>query len=176
MRNPLSRDVPKAAAAVIVALALVAGVVTGREPARTSEVAAPARAPATLAPAPVEEIDLKRLSRLRSDREVQDLFAPPASKVAPAPVAPPSSAVAAAAAPEPPPAPTAPPLPFSYLGRMTRGEQIIVYLLRNQELLVAEAGTALDDTYRLDSVSDTSVQFVYVPLGTKQSLAVPAAP
>lgn len=166
-------DVPKGAAAAIVALALVAGVVTGREPAR-EPVPAPAKAPAPAAD-PIEEIDLKRLTRLRGEREVQDLFAPPV-KAAPAAAAPAAPVPVAVVAPEPPPAPAAPPLPFTYLGRMTRGEHVIVYLLRNQEMYVVEPGAQLDAEYRVEGISDAAVQIVYVPLGTQQLLAIPAAP
>lgn len=169
--SPLSRDVPKGAAAVIVALALVASVVTGREPARDPHPA-PAKAPPAAVAAPVEEIDMKRLARLRGEREIQDLFAPP-SRPVPVAVAAPDPVPAPAAKPEPPPAPTAPPLPFAYLGRITKAEQVSVYLLRNQEMYLVEAGAALDQDYRLESVSDTSLAFVYLPLGTKQLLAIP---
>jgi hypothetical protein len=175
VRNPLSRDIPKGAAAAIVALALVAGVVTGREPARPETLPVAAKEPATSLATPIDEIDLKRLSRLRSEREVPDLFAPPVTRTA-APAAPVAPApIAVVEAPQPPPAPTAPPLPFSYLGRMTRGEDVVVYLLRGQDLLVAQAGSVLDDQYRVDGISDSAVQIQFVPLGIKQLLAIPAA-
>lgn len=173
MSGALSRDIPKGTAAVIVALALVAGVVGGRESPPASPAPSPAprgSVPAAVAAAhaPIDEIDLKRLSRLRGGHEMQDLFAPPE---------PPGPAVALArqpaVKPEPPPAPSAPPLPFTYLGRMKKGEQVTVYLLRNQDLLLAQAWSAIDD-YRVEAISDSAVQFLYLPLGTHQLLPIPA--
>lgn len=80
--------------------------------------------------------------------------------------------VAAAPAPAAPPA--APALPFRYLGRMADGERQIVFLERNREAMQVTAGDAIDGLYRIDSVSESSVVFTYLPLGVMQTLAVPA--
>ncbi len=168
MKDRFVRDIPSAAAVAVVALVLLAGVVTGREPASAPEAIAPAE---KRIPEPfntVEELDLKKLVRERKDREIQDLFANPAPVVAPAP------ALEVKAVPEPPPAPAAPPLPYAYLGQMKKGERVIVYLLRNQEMFLAEAGQTLETDYRVEGISDSDVAFVYLPLGTKQVLSIPA--
>jgi len=169
MSGAFSRDIPKGAAAVIVALALLAGVVTGSERFTESNSSPVVKAPPAAVAAPLEELDLKRLARLRGEIEVLDLFAPPerpAPAVAPVPQP--------AAKPEAPAVPSAPPLPFTYLGRMKKGEQVTVYLLRNQELLLAQAGTTIDENYRVEGISDSAVLLFYVPLGTRQTLSIPA--
>lgn len=155
----------------IVALVLLASVVTGRETARAPGVTPP-EAAAQPAEAPSATADLPDLNVIRSRRggSTLDLFA----GQAPAAPAPPPAVVGRA---EPSPIPVAPPLPFSYLGRMRNGERAIVYLRKNgQGMLIAESGATLDNQYLVEGISDTAVQFIYLPLGTKQALSLPAAP
>jgi hypothetical protein len=171
MKPPFLRDIPSAAAVAIVALVLLAGVVTGREPAAVPEVAAPAEKRIAQPLDSIDELDLKKLVRERRDRTIEDLFANPA---APAPAVPAAPAPLVEAPPEPPPAPAAPALPFTYLGQMKNGTRVIVYLLKNQEMLLAETGQTLENQYQVGDISDSAVQFVYLPLGTKQVLSIPA--
>ena len=165
MKLPLERDVPAGAAITIVALVLLASVVTGRE---DSIVPAAAVDPIPASrPAAVEELDLEVLKRTRNGNAPQDLFAPrvPIQAVVPA--------VAAAVKPAPP-TPSAPPLPYKYLGRMVDGGKVMVFLERNQDSLSAVAGDTLDNTYQVESIAESAVHFVYLPLGTKQVLGIPA--
>lgn len=167
MSNALKRDVPTGAAAVIVAVALLASVVTGREqPPAPPAVTAP---PEQLAPgmAAVEAIDVSRLARDRREVQGPDLFASPA---------PPLQATAPSPAIQAPGTPSAPPLPYAYLGQMRKGDRLIVYLLKGQELLLAESGQALESHYAIDAVSESAVTFVYVPLNTRQVLTIPSRP
>lgn len=164
---------------VIAGLAVLAASVVGADQAPTTNTA-PARVelayapPATIVaparPPKVDELDVANFIRPHKELEVGDLFATPA------PAAPPAPAVTAPAAKvEPPPAPVAPPLPFTYLGRMTKSGKVIVYLLRNQEMVLAEAGATLDGTYRVESIIGSAVQFVYLPLAARQDLTIPSA-
>lgn len=168
MRNPLVRDVPPRAAFVVVALALLASVVTGRERAAVPEIVEPEQRNVAAAPVPVEDLDVERLVRLRREEPFKDLFASRSMTPPPAP------APVAAAKPAPPPAPSAPPLPFRYLGRMVDGGKVVVFLLKNQDTLHAAPGDTLENAYKVESVTDSAVHFVYLPLGTKQALSVPA--
>ena len=165
MKLPLERDIPAGAAITIVALVLLASVVTGREDSIVS-AAAVDPIPASR-PAAVEDLDLEVLKRTRNENAPQDLFAPrvPVQAVVPA--------VAAAVKPTPP-TPSAPPLPYKYLGRMVDGGKEMVFLERNQDSLSAVAGDTLDNTYQVESIVESAVHFVYLPLGTKQVLAIPA--
>lgn len=119
--------------------------------------------------APADELTLS--PRGGKEVEIGELFAAPAAA---APIAPPPAVVASVKPPEPP-APTAPPLPFTYFGRMTKSGKVVVYLLRNQELVLAEAGATLDGKYRVETISASAVQFTYLPLETRQDLNIPAA-
>lgn len=156
----------------IAVLALLGGIVTGREqpaePVPTPLGTRPAAEGSTALP----QLELERLERAPSERSSADLFAPgPASRsVTPLPARSPSVAPepplpVAAAAPAPP---TAPSLPFAYLGRMVKGERIVVYVMRGEEMLVAEAGQMLGQDYRVEGVTDSGLHFLYVPLGTRQ--------
>jgi hypothetical protein len=170
-----ARDVPVGAALAIVALVLVASVVTGREQHASAPPPSAAKAPPAATPPP-EDLDIDRLHRSRAGPEVQDLFAsraPVAPPPAPAPPTVPEPA--AEAAPTPPPAPVAPPLPYRYLGSMTRASGAIVYLVKNDAMFVVAAGDTLEATYRVDDISDSAIHLTYLPLGSKEVLSVPRA-
>ncbi len=162
---------PAGAAITVAALVLVASVVTGREEGR-----APDRiSNATIEPSGAvasEDLDLERLKRVKKEGEIQDLFADRFWNPGPAQAA--STPTAAATKPAPPPAPSAPPLPFRYLGRLADGDKLTVFLEKNQEALSAAAGDTIESTYQVESIADSAVNFVYLPLGTKQVLSIPA--
>ena len=160
----------------LVALVLLAGVVTGGEKQLAApEVTPPANKSTAEPRLALQELDLSKLRRQRAPREIQDVFASPPPPAPPAPaVAPPSPPVVVA--PQAPPAPVAPALPFKYLGRLDSAERSLVYLLRNQEMLTGVTGEPLDKDYRLDRVTDSAVHLTYLPLGTAQTLSIPAAP
>jgi hypothetical protein len=162
MKNPFKRDIPPGAAAVIVALTLLASVVTGGERLNTPATTEPAGKPVAGAKEDMD-FDPSKLDRQRKEREIQDLFASPAPPV-----------VAAAPIAQPPPRPAAPPLPFRYLGRLADGAKVLVFLERNHESLSVPAGETIDGLYRVESIADSSIEFVYLPLGTRQMLHVPA--
>ena len=58
-----------------------------------------------------------------------------------------------------PPAPQAPPLPFTYLGRIRSGETTTVFLARDNRESSARLGSILDDSYRVEKI-DESVRSV----------------
>lgn len=179
MKLGMPRDIPRRAAAAILALALVAGVVAGRDQssADPSRDTAPDPAPASVASvapaqAALPDLELEKLNRPARAGEITDLFAPPKTAMlapppAPAAVAPPPRA--------PPPAPTAPPLPFRYFGKFEDGQKTVVFLWRNNEGYSVSAGDTVDGTYRVDSITESSVDFTYLPLGSKQTLPITEA-
>src|SRR5258706_122588 len=111
-------DIPRRAAAVAVALALIASIVSGVEgPSDDAKAgAAPQKLPAApgvaLQSQALPALDLKKLTRGREGKKVPDLF-PQRALLPPAPVWPPPATTAAVAPPTPPappPEPTAPAL------------------------------------------------------------------
>lgn len=73
---------------------------------------------------------------------------------------------------EKPAAPTAPPVPFTYFGRYENPPKKIVMLTRNEQLYTVSEGDVIDETYRVEHVSDGAVSLVYLPLGTVQSISM----
>lgn len=75
--------------------------------------------------------------------------------------------------PPPPPKPappSAPPLPFTYVGKLLDGDKTLVFLSQQQRNLVVEQGDTIDNTYRVEQVTPNSVEFVYLPLKQKQTI------
>jgi hypothetical protein len=81
--------------------------------------------------------------------------------------------------PPPPPlaeqpaaAPTAPPLPFAFLGRYTDGNDETVYFVtRDDRVYDVKPGSAIDSLYSVESVEGGQLVFLYKPLNVRQQLA-----
>jgi len=99
-------------------------------------------------------------------RESVDVFAAKTWFVAPPP--PPPRVVKL----EPPPKPVAPTLPYTFMGRL--GDDV-VYLVGAGRTYAVKGGEVLDERYRVDRVTASSVEFTYLPLDEKQVLNLPAA-
>jgi hypothetical protein len=168
MKRLLARDIPPRAAIVVLALVLLASVVGGREKAPDAQVAPAATKQASDEAAKAEDLAVETLTRQRSEREREDLFA--SRSWAPPPAA---AQPAAPAKPAPPPVASAPPLPFKYLGRRADAERLVVYLARGEDTFNAVVGDTLQNTYSVEGISESAVQFIYLPLGTRQSLSIP---
>ncbi|TFW32305.1 hypothetical protein [Massilia horti] len=97
----------------------------------------------------------------------QSAAAPAAAPAAPA--LPPQVQDTASAPPAPPP------LPFRYLGRYAAGVKL-VFLMKGEHVLLAKAGDTLDGGWRVDRVDGPAIQFTYLPLQMKQSLATGDVP
>jgi len=76
----------------------------------------------------------------------------------------------------PPPPPQAPPLPFTYLGKMVDGEETTVFLAASDRNYVARPGDTLDGRYRVEKIEEDGLALTYLPLGTKQVLPFAATP
>lgn len=174
MKRFFAFDIPPRAAAVVVALVLLASVVTGGEERRSPEAAQPPSPRSSEPQAALPDLELEKLVRQRSGQNVQDLFESSSWTLPQALALPPPPTVAPPPPPPPPPtAAVAPPLPFTYLGRMVKSERTLAYLLRGEEMLLVEAGRTFGD-YRVEGITDAAVHFLYLPLGEKQTLRFPA--
>ncbi|WP_289912847.1 hypothetical protein [Janthinobacterium sp. SUN100] len=86
-----------------------------------------------------------------------------------------SSAPRALAPPPPPPPqkPSAPTFPYQYFGRMVDVDgRTITYLARGDTLIPIHARQLLDNTFRIDAVTETQIVVTYVPLEEKIVIAV----
>lgn len=156
LRRPDAPPVPLAASMPMptVAAAAAAGAST------------PASAPAPLAPALAERE--RTIPRSDGDAFGSLSWLPPPPPPPPAPPPPPPVVPAA------PPPPTAPPLPFAFVGMVEQGTgKPQAFLSKGESLLVVAAGDLIENnTYRVDSLSASSVVLTYLPLGKQQTISV----
>lgn len=65
-----------------------------------------------------------------------------------------------------------PPLPFQFLGRFVDEGKAAYFLQAGERNVVAHPGDTLEERYRFDGVVQGALQFTYLPLNQKQTLAV----
>lgn len=112
------------------------------------------------------ELDLAKLNRKPPSSNEVELFA---TYTPPPPPAPPA---AVAAISTPPPKPTAPPLPFKYLGRMVDAGVTTIFVNHGNQNMGIKDGDVIDNTYKVESITDSSVTLTYLPLAEKQTLNI----
>jgi hypothetical protein len=66
----------------------------------------------------------------------------------------------------------APPLPFQFLGRFVEDGKSAYFLQVDGRNVVARPGEKIDDNYLLEGAAHGALQFIYLPLNERQSLAV----
>ena len=141
-----------------------------RAPGTTVPGAAPSRAihPAQAGrKSPVMNASFGTSDRIVKDTAAASLFSPQSWYVAPPP--PPPAPVVY----QPPPAPTAPPLPFAFIGSYrTQGGGAIYYLTAGDRVYDVKVGDTLDNTYSVDGVKSGQMLLTYMPLKIQQSIAV----
>jgi hypothetical protein len=79
-------------------------------------------------------------------------------------------------APAPPPAPlavsepSAPPLPFRYVGAIEEGGERAVILTEDDAVHIVRARERIGERYRIERISATAIEFTYLPLMQRQRL------
>ncbi|MEO8387799.1 hypothetical protein [Polaromonas sp.] len=76
--------------------------------------------------------------------------------------------------PKPPP-PTAPPLPFTYLGKKIEDNKWEVYLARADQTFIVREQTIIEGSYRVDSIKPPMLTLTYLPLKQGQTLTIGGA-
>jgi hypothetical protein len=74
--------------------------------------------------------------------------------------------------PPPPPKPTAPPLPFQYLGKINEAGETRVFLNHQGKHIIARLGDVINGTYSVEEISGGRMTFLYQPLNETQVLAI----
>jgi hypothetical protein len=119
-------------------------------------------------------LDLQKLQRAPQSEPESDPFGTKDFRPPP-PQKPKSEAMpgghAALQAPPPPP-PQAPPLPFTYMGRLDEDQDTTVFLTAGDRNLVVKPGDVIDNTYKLEQVTQSTVVLTYLPMNQKQTLAI----
>ena len=125
---------------------------------------------ARVAPEQAPALDLGKLRRRPTTEPDSEAFGPRSFRPA-APKAPKGAAASAAAmAAPPPPPPQAPPLPFSYVGRLVEDSDTTVFLASGERNLIVKPGEVIDNTYKVEEVSERAVVLTYLPLSQRQTL------
>lgn len=69
----------------------------------------------------------------------------------------------------PPPPPSAPPLAFTFLGRMVDRGEVTIFLSKGGRQHTVKVNDVLDDTYRVDKITATDAVLTYLPLNIQQT-------
>jgi hypothetical protein len=156
----------------LLAGSLVAGIVAaswkyGGEPA-TAALVQTARSPSVQrgrAPASaLPRLEIEKLEIGKSQEPIADAFEPRSW------IAPQANVIA------PPPAPPqAPPLPYTYIGKMMEDGQIVVFLARQERNYTLHSGDKLDNAYQVDDIKPTQMLLTYLPLNQQQALPIGSA-
>lgn len=85
---------------------------------------------------------------------------------------PPPPAPAAPLIAAPPPKPSAPPLPFTYLGKKLENGKWEAYLARGGDTYVVQEHSVIDGTYRAEAMTSNALTLTYLPLRQTQRLAI----
>lgn len=110
-----------------------------------------------------DAIHLDKLQRAPQEAEAQvdDLFKSKSWYVPPPPPK-----------PVPPPPPAAPPLPFAYMGKLMEEGAMTVFMTSQDRNYVVKSGDVIDGTYRVESITPSSLTLIYLPLNIKQSMTL----
>lgn len=71
----------------------------------------------------------------------------------------------------PPPPPSAPALPFTFVGRMIDENNIVLFLSNNGRQYTVKENDVLDNTYRLEKITNNNAVLTYLPMNIQQTLA-----
>ena len=66
--------------------------------------------------------------------------------------------------------PSAPPLPFTFIGSIERGGRRIVMLMEGDQLHLVGARERIGQLYRVERVTPTQIEFTYLPMQQRQVL------
>jgi hypothetical protein len=131
-----------------------------RPPVRTAKTAGMGAAPSILRLVPREALIGDSADEFKAGEN--NLFAsqdwtPPPPPPAPAP---------------PPPPPSAPPLPFTYIGKSVGDGAWEVYLVRGERTYLVREKTVIDGAYRVDTIAPPILTLTYLPLNQVQQLNI----
>jgi hypothetical protein len=115
----------------------------------------------------VTDLELAKLRRDAKPGVTGDVFASKSWYVPPPQPAPVQRVV-----PMQPPPPSAPALPFTYLGRYEDQAKPAIFLVRGNRLLVVHAGDVIEGTYRVDGIAGTTLAMTYLPLNIRQTIEI----
>jgi hypothetical protein len=78
--------------------------------------------------------------------------------------------------PAPPPPPQAPPVPFTYMGKLVEDGKATVFLVQGDRNIIAREGETLAGGWRVDAIAEQSMTLTYVSLDQQRTLSFAAQP
>jgi hypothetical protein len=122
-------------------------------------------------------INLDKLATRNPGELVRDPFAAPAVKMKTPKSGGTGPTSKGNAAPAPPASrPTAPPVPFTYMGKLRSGADTAVFLTQGDRNLVLREGDTVDSIYRVEHIADSAITLIYLPLNERQTVPVGETP
>ena len=113
-------------------------------------------------------INLEKLKSRDLGKATRDPFAtrkPRAAKSKPGGAARPAQTVIA-------PSPTAPPLPFTYMGKLMSDGDLAVFLVQGERNLIVHEGDTIDSLYRVERIAEGDITLLFLPLNQLQTMAI----
>lgn len=108
------------------------------------------------------QLELPKLKRGAMDKVRQNLFVGKSWYVPP----PPKKVVE-------PATPTAPPIPFTYMGKFQEESgRLIIYLAKGDQTYAVSPGDVIENTYRIDAMEARQIVITYLPMAVKQTLPI----
>jgi len=108
---------------------------------------------------PAMDVLVEQLQRPAMPQRVKDVFEAKSWYVPPP-------------APKIKPAPSAPPLPFVFIGKMKEGDRATVFLEKQNRIYLVHEGDAIDGNYRVDTIKAPLMTLTYLPLDIKQTVQI----
>jgi len=72
----------------------------------------------------------------------------------------------------PPPPPSAPPLPYTYVGKQLANGVLEIYLARGDRVFTVRNQSVIEGLYRVESIEAQTLSLLYLPLNQKQTLSI----
>jgi len=61
-------------------------------------------------------------------------------------------------------------MPFSFLGRYIEDDILIILLVKGERIYTVSEGEVIENTYRVERLSDAVLELTYLPLNIKQTI------
>ena len=71
--------------------------------------------------------------------------------------------------------PVAPPVPYRFAGKVRKGGEEEVLITKGDIVFAVKVGDTLEGMYRVESIGADRIEFIYLPLGTKDRIVVSSA-
>jgi len=142
------------------------GWVGGQEEMATTQVSrqadpAPDAAKTAAPPPETSTIEIGKLQQRQLTRDFADIFQSHSWQPPPPPPAKPAP-------------PRAPPLPFTFFGRMVEDGKTVVFLSRQDQIFTAKTGDTIAGQYRVEEIGPATMVLTYLPLQERQVLNIGA--